>query len=305
MRAFLLTITILGLAHAGAPDAKMEEAKRHFAQGIALYGDGNFNAALAEFEAAYKIKQAPSVLYNIGLSQKALFRYNEAIASLQDYLAKEKKMGKDQQKAVNQLITEMKALLAEATINVIPDGATIKLDDREIGKSPMKPYAIAAGNHALEFTAEGYKPQKKDIVVSAGQPLTVNIKLEMIPRSGKVHIVSTQPLSAVKIDDKYIGMTPVDVELMMGGHQLEVSAKGYQTYRGEVTVAGGQVRDVNITLEVPPAGATKDKWYKKWYFWVPVTVVAAGAVAVGLGVGLTQKPAPLVGTLDPGAQPVN
>src|SRR3954464_13889314 len=137
MRAVILSLTIfLGIAQA---DPKMEEAKRHFAQGIALYNDGNFNAALAEFEAAYKIRQAPSVLYNIGLSQKSLFHYNEAISSLQEYLSKEKKMTKDQQKAVNQLISEMKALLAEVTINVIPDGATIKVDDRVIGQSPMKP----------------------------------------------------------------------------------------------------------------------------------------------------------------------
>ena len=84
-----------------------------------------------------------------------------------------------------------------------------------------------------------------------------------------------------------------------------MSAKGYSTYRGELTLAGGQVRDVNITLEVPPVGAVKEPIYKKWYVWVPVGIVAAGAVAVGLGVGLTRRPDPLVGTLDPGAQPVN
>jgi hypothetical protein len=64
------------------------------------------------------------------------------------------------------------------------------------------------------------------------------------------------------------------------------------------------VRTVDVTLELPPA-AVKEKIYKKWYVWLPVTVLAAGAVAVGLGVGLTQRPEPLVGTLDPGAQPVN
>src|SRR6185369_17528351 len=101
-----------------------------------------------------------------------------------------------------------------------------------------------------------------------------------------------------KIDDKDVGMTPLDVELPLGGHQIEVTAKGYQPYRGELVVAGGQVRTVNVVLELPPA-APKEKFYKKWYFWVPVSVIAAGAVAVGLGVGLTQKPSPLVGTLDP------
>jgi hypothetical protein len=290
-------------AHA-APDAKLEEAKRHFAQGVALYNDGNFNAALAEFDAAYKLKQSPSVLYNIGLTQKSLFHYNEAIDSLQEYLAKDKKIKADQQKQVQQLISEMRALLAEVTINVIPDGAAIKLDERAIGQAPMKPYGIAAGNHKIDISAEGYKPQSKDILVTAGQPQTLNFKLEAIPKSGKAHITANQPLSEVKIDDKVVGMAPVDVELPIGGHQIEVVAKGYQPYRGELVVAGGQVREVKVTLELPPA-PQRGKWYKQWYVWVPVGVVAAGAIAVGLGVGLTQKPAPLVGTLDPGAQPVN
>ena len=66
-----------------APDpAVLEEAKRHFAQGVALYNDGNYNAALAEFEAAYRVRPSPGVLDNIGLTQKGLVRYNDAIASL-------------------------------------------------------------------------------------------------------------------------------------------------------------------------------------------------------------------------------
>jgi hypothetical protein len=189
------------------------------------------------------------------------------------------------------------------TINVVPDGATVKLDDRTIGQSPMKPYGIAAGNHTMEVSAEGYKPQKKDVLISAGQPVALNFKLELIPKSGKAHITANQPLSTVKIDDKLVGMAPVDVELPLGGHQLEVTAKGYQPYRSELVVAGGQVRTVNVTLELPPVG--KDKFYKKWYFWAPVGAVVAGAIAVGLGVGLTQKPEPLVGTLSPGAGRVN
>ena len=306
MRLALVFAIFFGilLGKAGAADTKMDEAKRHFAQGVALYNDGNFNAALAEFEAAYKIKQSPAVLYNIGLTEKSLFHYNEAIDSLQQYIAADKKLTKERQKEVAQLITEMRALLAEVTINIIPDGAAIKLDDRTIGQAPMKPYGIAAGSHTLEVIADGYTPIKQQILDSAGAPMTLNSKLEVIPKSGKAHITASQSGSMVKIDDKVIGMAPVDVELPLGGHQLEVTAKGYQPYRSELVVAGGQVRQVTVTLELPPA-PQKEKFYKKWYFWVPVAVIAAGAVAVGLGVGLTQKPSPHVGTLDPGAQPVN
>jgi prefoldin subunit 5 len=302
MRLAVICLLTCALAGPALGDANMEEAKRHFSQGVALYNDGNFNAALAEFEAAYKIKQSPAVLYNIGLTHKSLFHYNEAIESLQQYLAADKKMPKERQKEVQQLVSEMRALLAEVTLNIIPDGAQVKLDDRTIGQSPMKPYLIAAGNHTLEVLAEGYQPQKKEILVSAGQALTINLKLTAIPKSGKAHITASQPNSTVTVDSKLVGVAPVDVELPLGGHQLEVRSKGYSTYHSELVVAGGQVRDVNVILELPVAGP--HKWYTKWYVWVPVGAAVAIGLGVGLGVGL-QKPSPLVGTLDPGAQPVN
>jgi hypothetical protein len=298
--AALLVLTV-GVARAAG---EMEEAKRHFAQGVALYNDGNYNAALAEFEAAYKLKKSPGVLYNIGLTQKALFRYNEAIASLTEYQQLEKKLTPERKSEIKNLISEMQALLATVTFNVTPEGATILLDGRTLGQAPLKPQGIAAGNHVIEATADGYKPGRKELIVSAGVPVTVNLALEVIPKSGRAHIASNQPMSSIKIDDKDMGMAPLDVELPLGGHTLEVSAKGYQPYRSELVVAGGQMRTVNVILELPPSPA-KEKFYKKWYFWVPVAVVVAGAVAVGVAVPLTQKPSPLVGTLDPGAQPVN
>src|SRR5260370_33354875 len=73
-------------APAAAADAQLDEAKRHFQQGVALYNDGNFSAALAEFEATYAAHPTAGVLYNIGLTQKSLFRYGESIKTLGRYL---------------------------------------------------------------------------------------------------------------------------------------------------------------------------------------------------------------------------
>src|SRR5437016_7333581 len=64
----------------------IEEARQHFQKGIALYNDGNFEGALAEFETANGLRASTGVLYNIGLTQKALFRYKDAIDCFQRYL---------------------------------------------------------------------------------------------------------------------------------------------------------------------------------------------------------------------------
>jgi hypothetical protein len=287
---------------AGGDEAALNEAKIHFQQGVALFNDGNFNAALAEFEQTYRLRKSPGVLYNIGLTQKALFRYADAIESLQRYVAETPNMPPERKAEVEQLTSEMRALLADVTVNVEPAGATVMVDGRTMGTAPLpKALGIAAGNHVLEVVADGYKPTRRELMISAGVPLALNVKLEMIPRTGKVRITASQPLATVIIDGKNYGYAPADVELGAGGHALEVVAPKYAPGRQELVIAAGQTRTVNVQLELPPK---KAPLYTKWYLWTPIAAVLAGA-AIGLGVGLGTRQDPLTGTLDPGLGGVN
>jgi hypothetical protein len=279
----------------------LEDARRHFQQGTALYNDQNFNAAVAEFLAAYQAKPSSAVLYNIGLTQKALFRYNDAIESLERYLAEEPKLSPERRGEVKQLVVEMRALLADVSLTVLPLGANISVDGRTIGTSPMKAYGLAAGSHVIDVTAEGYKPGRREVLITAGVPLSIAVSLEKIPKGGRLHVQVQQLGATVKVDSKEIGPAPVDLEVGLGGHTLEVWSSGYETHREEVLVAPGQDRFVQVSLKRPP-----EKVYKKAAFWVPVTLgVAAVALGVGLGVGLGVAEDPLKGTLNPGIGKVN
>src|SRR4051794_41878089 len=122
MRSLVVVVMMLALAGAAGArkpavaavknDPQLADAKRHFDQAVALFNDGDFGGALAEFEASYKIRPSAGVLYNIGLTQKALYRYDEALASLRKYLVDAQKVPKDKRAEVTQLISEMQALLA-------------------------------------------------------------------------------------------------------------------------------------------------------------------------------------------------
>src|SRR4051812_18470048 len=167
---------------AAKADPALADAKRHFDQAVALFNDGDFGGALAEFEASYKIRPSAGVLYNIGLTQKALYRYDEALASLRKYLVDAQKVPKDKRAEVTQLISEMQALLATVTFAVQPAGTVVTVDGRTLGQAPsLGSYGVAAGTHTFEFAAEGYKPTKQELKVVAGQPLTVTVSLEKIP----------------------------------------------------------------------------------------------------------------------------
>ena len=115
-----------------------------------------------------------------------------------------------------------------------------------------------------------------------------------------MHIQSKTAGAIIAVDGKMLGTGPADVDLGPGGHTLEVAAPKYELHREELVVAAGQTRNVDVLLTpiVPPK-----KFYQKWYFWTPVAAVVAGA-AIGLGVGLGTRQAPLEGSLPPGVGPV-
>jgi hypothetical protein len=97
----------------------------------------------------------------------------------------------------------------------------------------------------------------------------------------------------------------VDIELLAGGHSLEVSAGGFVTHRSELVVSASQQRTVAVQLEAPVADSGTPT-YKKWWPWT-IAAVVVGGVAAGVAIPLaTAKPEdPILGTLSPGAGKVN
>lgn len=291
------------LAPAPSPstDARKQEARRHFLQGVALYEEGNFTAALAEFQAAYNLSPAPAVLYNIGLTEKALYRYSDAARTLERYLiegGKDTRLTNERRQQVVQLIEEMKALLAPLRFVLSPGNARVTVDGRPMVVGPDGALALAAGNHVVDVAADGHESQRREITVTAGVPATFEFRLKLIPRSGKVSITSSRPATRVFIDGQDRGLAPLDLELPAGGHQLEGRADGYEPFRSELVLAAGQERRVDMELQLPPARAGQPV-YKKWWFWTGVGAAVAGGTATAFLLRPGVKP-PIGSTLMPG-----
>lgn len=272
------------------PPAAPDPVKVHFDQGVALYNDGNFSAALAEFEAAYALNPAPYILNNIGLAQKSLFHYPEAIATLQKYILASPNITADQLKQTQRVIAEMQALLSPITFDITPADATLTLDGHPLGTGPLTgPIQIAAGSYALEISHEGYETARRDLTVAASTPQTVSVALNLVRKLGTLRI-TTLPRGTITVDGKSLGVGDVQTQLDAGGHTLDVTAQGYLTHREEVTLGAGQDRDLAIHLDEMP------RWYRHWYVWVPASVVIVGAISA-VTIDLTTKQSPIPGSL--------
>jgi tetratricopeptide (TPR) repeat protein len=70
----------------GPTQADEDAAKAHFLAGSAYYEQANYSDAVKEFLEAHRLSKRPDLLYNISVCYERLGRWDDAIASLQQYL---------------------------------------------------------------------------------------------------------------------------------------------------------------------------------------------------------------------------
>jgi tetratricopeptide (TPR) repeat protein len=73
---------------AAAATPEEEAARVHFLSGQAYYDQADYEDALREFGEAYRISHKPQLLYNLAVCHEHLSHFAEAIALLEQYLAK-------------------------------------------------------------------------------------------------------------------------------------------------------------------------------------------------------------------------
>jgi len=134
-----------------------------------------------------------------------------------------------------------------------PSGAGISFDD--VPTNEITPYAIQnvdPGYHTIKLTLEGYQDWKEKVSVTAGK--TVEIDATLAPISGSATVTSTPSGAAIYVEtysgDDYIGDTPyTDTAVAPGDYTITLTLAGYQNWRKEVQVTGGETAYVDATLD--------------------------------------------------------
>jgi tetratricopeptide (TPR) repeat protein len=144
----LLVIASAEPARAGEDDTR-DAAAAYYARGTDLAKQGLYEAALEQFNQAYAKSPHYAVLYNIGQAQIALGRPLEAIEALSTYLRDgADKVPLSRREQVQAQIALLETKLAELTIASDTPGVAIRVDDRDVGRTPLfQPIRLAAGTH--------------------------------------------------------------------------------------------------------------------------------------------------------------
>jgi hypothetical protein len=166
-----------------------ERAKDHFNRGIECVEKQDYQEAVVEFQNAYQIMPHYSVLYNLGMAYVAIGRPSEAIDALTRYLSDGgAAIPTPRRDDVALEIKRQSARIAYLTVRVEPDGATVRVDDRELGKSPItEPIRLGIGNHTVAVSREGYQNSTVNITLVGEEKKNAQVVLKPIERVGQTN----------------------------------------------------------------------------------------------------------------------
>ncbi len=171
------------------------------------------------------------------------------------------------------------AIVLESSVGVVavtstPPGATVRLDGKELGVTPVKVRDIEPGVHGVEVRLDGYATTYKKVDTTGGARGTVEGALQ---KGGAEVVVSTGNADATVL------LNGVEV-----GRGSSVKVAGVARGKTEITVVSDG-RTVTGKVEVPSSGSVlaraTDKSVveskpltRQWGFWA---AVGGGAVAAG------------------------
>jgi hypothetical protein len=279
-------------------DAKTAEARTEFAAGADAIKGAQWGEGLAAFERSAALRPHALTTYNIAACERALGRYTRARRSFREALQQnEANGGKQLAKSIDDeargYLAEIEKLLIRLEVELAPADAVISVDGRPLavdsegvlvaGLSAPGPGAVVPkakftliadpGAHVVSLSRKGFDDAVVKRTFAAGARDALKLELGKLP--AHIHLTSNIDGAAVSISGVDVGVSPVDINRPAGTYVIVVTKVGYDTYRSEVTVRGGEETSFRAALQPESTPITK-----QWWFWT-----AAGAAVVGAAVG--------------------
>jgi hypothetical protein len=214
-----------------APDAASAKAEAvvHFERGIALYDQGAWAAALAEFLAARRLYPLRNAVYRSGLCLEKLQQYDEALLEFESVLRDYgETLPAGDREIVAMKIREMLGVVGEVTVSGAEPGASVSVDGLPRGQYPLLvPLRVAAGSHIVRISKTGFETFEARILVAGAQIEHVAAHLQPLGPSGRVRIAEQSGKTLdVLIDGSRMGESPWEGPLLPGSHVVVLHGEG-------------------------------------------------------------------------------
>lgn len=259
--ATLIGVLLLGI-YGGAPGrgdftvgiavARADLADQHYKRALIFYENKDYPRAIREFQTAYKIRQLPRILLNIGQVYRKLGMASTALKFYEHYLRVDPQPKPEIKGEVDRYIAQTRAMLDPPDI--------VPLPNRSAAAAAAEAVAAAPSN-VTPVTVPEYYADSEPPVVQVGPGGR---------GAGGSGRGRGQPFPAV-----------VDRQ----SPNLTLPGSATRPLGGSPATAGNAVLGSPLVTPLEPP----KPFYKKGWFWGVVGGVAAGAIITGVAVGVTQK----------------
>lgn len=160
-------------------DSNVEKARASFQQGVRLFHEGSYEAAVAEFQKAYRLAPSYRILYNIAQAYGEIHDYVSGIKALKQYLTDGKDdLAANKRSQIEDLIKEFEARIAYLDIQTNVEGAEIRIDGISVGQSPL-PYSIPvnAGPRKISAHKTGFSSVVHGVTVAGAEHHNITLDL--------------------------------------------------------------------------------------------------------------------------------
>ena len=138
------------------------------------------------------------------------------------------------------------------------DGATVLLNDKKIGQTPLKDFIIQPGECSIKVYKDGYEPYNKPFVFIKGKSISINVDLTKIDMTQGHLFVNTTPQKATV---RILNIKPrfkQGIKLSPGKYHIAVSAPGFSTEKKWIQLQGGKDKTISVSLQ-PVSSKTVEK----------------------------------------------
>jgi formylglycine-generating enzyme required for sulfatase activity len=136
---------------------------------------------------------------------------------------------------------------ATITASSTPAGATVLVDDQEVGTTPGS-FEIVAGTHDFRLKHAGFKSWRTRLEVVATQDQALQpVALE--PADGLINVISRPPGAGVTVNGTYRGETPLEIALSPGTrYDVRITRAGFETARRQVLLSPNEEQTLQVEM---------------------------------------------------------
>lgn len=150
-------------------------------------------------------------------------------------------------------------------------GATVSIDGKVLGKTPLEEFALISGTRRLKISKPGHVTYSRSVNIRTGKTLRLKISLKTEAADDDLGGLELEPLqsndSDGDLDMPLEDLSPSD----SGDADLDLSLEPLETIDAVSPKDGGQLPATDVGISVTPA----KPWWQKWY-----VIAGAGAAVV-------------------------